>query len=268
MAKAELEMLKGALDKYSPTLEKLIPKNSGLDLERFKKIALMAASKNPTLAESDIASLITAIYQSAELGLEPNTFGHVWLLPYYNRNAGKKLVQFQIGYQGFIELIYRTGEVDDVEAHMVYSGDVFDITYGSQRSLTHKPATKQEDRGERIGVYAVAYMTNGMCKFEYLNMHEINEVRNASKSKDNGPWQSWFDEMAKKTAVKRLTKYMKKTPELKKALMYDETTKVNVVPDMEGEKDVTDWDENVVDLTETKNGGEVKFNVNNRLSRA
>lgn len=187
-------------------ISRALPKH--LTPERMIRVALTAIQKTPALAECDQRSLIGAIVQAAELGLEPNTpLGHAYLIPYKNNKNGYRLeAQLQIGYRGFIALARRSGEVSSISAEIVYEKDQFEVNYGTNRSLTHKPLLNTKDRGRKLGVYAVVVFKDGFQDFEYMDDIEINAIRARSKSGDSGPWKTDENEMWKKTPIRRLAK--------------------------------------------------------------
>ena len=185
--------------------------------ERFQRVALTAFSSNPKLQQCDPVSFLAAMMQSAQLGLEPNTpLGQAYLIPY-----GKQ-VQFQLGYKGIIDLAMRSGQYESIYAHAVHENDDFDMDYGLEQSLKHKPLLSG-DRGPVIGYYAVYKLTNGGYGFAYMTRDEIQaHGKKFSKSFSNGPWVTNFDAMAKKTVIKQALKYAPMSIELQKATSVDE----------------------------------------------
>lgn len=185
--------------------------------ERFQRVALTAFSSNPKLQQCDPVSFLAAMMQSAQLGLEPNTPpGQAYLIPY-----GKQ-VQFQLGYKGIIDLAMRSGQYESIYAHAVHENDDFDMDYGLEQSLKHKPLLSG-DRGLVIGYYAVYKLTNGGYGFAYMTRDEIQaHGKKFSKSFSNGPWVTNFDAMAKKTVIKQALKYAPMSIELQKATSVDE----------------------------------------------
>ena len=145
--------------------------------------------------------------QAAQLGLEPNTpVGQAYLIPY--KNKGIQECQFQLGYKGLIDLAYRSGEIKDIQAHEVYENDAFEYEFGLEPKLKHIPAT--HDRGEIIMYYAIFHMVNGGYGFEVMSKEDIiNHAKKTSQSYDSSysPWAKYFDEMAKKTVIKKCLKY-------------------------------------------------------------
>lgn len=167
---------------------------------------------------------------AAQLGLEPNTpLGQAYLLP-YNTKQGK-LCQFQIGYKGLIDLAYRSGEFRSISAHVVYSKDYFDYELGLDAFLKHKPATG--DRGSAIYVYGVFRLQNGGYGFEVMSIDDVKlHAQKYSKSYTRGPWANQFEEMAKKTVIRKLLKYAPLKVEVLRAISTDGTIKEELNEDM------------------------------------
>lgn len=213
------------LTKMGGQIQKALP--SMVSSERFQRVALTAFSNNTKLQQCDPMSFIAAMMQSAQLGLEPNTpLGQAYLIPY-----GKQ-VQFQIGYKGLLELAQRSGKIKTLYAHEVRENDTFDIDYGLNQTLTHKPLLKC-DRGEVIGYYAVYHLDTGGNSFIFMTKDEVLEhAKRFSKTYSSGPWQTDFDAMAKKTVIKQLLKYAPLSIELQKATSMDETVKTEISDDM------------------------------------
>lgn len=149
---------------------KMIPKH--LNVERLLKIAQIAATTTPGLAQCDVASLIGAIGQCAQLGLEPNTvLGHAYLVPFNTRRKGidgnerwVNAVQLLVGYKGLIDLARRSEQIISIAAHEVCENDTFECVYGLNETLVHKPS--MAERGEIIAFYAVAKLKDGGHAFD------------------------------------------------------------------------------------------------------
>lgn len=198
--------------------------------ERFTRITLSALSANPKLAATTPQSFLGAMMTAAQLGLEPNTpLGQAYLIPY--RNHGVLECQFQIGYKGLIDLAYRSGLVSTIMAQVAYENDEFSYSYGLEPTLKHVPA--MSDRGAPKFVYAMFRTKDGGYGYEVMSMDDVRtHARKYSKAYSNGPWQTNFEEMAKKTVLKRALKYAPLKSEFVRAVTQDETIKTEISADM------------------------------------
>ena len=253
------------MQQYIKSMESEIKKAlpSVITPERFTRMTLSALSVNPKLAACTPKSFLGAMMSAAQLGLEPNTpLGQAYLIPYKNRGTDE--VQFQIGYKGLIDLAYRSGEVELVQAHIVYENDTFECEYGLDPKLVHKPADK--DRGEPIKVYALFKTKSGGYGFEVMSMDDVRKhAEKYSQAYKSGfsPWKTNFEEMAKKTALKRVLKYAPLKSDFVKAVVQDETIKTDLSEDMYEVKNETVFEAEYTEIdTET---GEVIENENNAM---
>jgi recombination protein RecT len=211
-------------------IKKALP--SAITPERFTRMVLSALSTNAKLASCTPASFLGAMMSAAQLGLEPNTpLGQAYLLPYNNK--GTMEVQFQIGYKGLIDLAYRSGEVEVVQAHIVYENDEFNYEYGLDPKLSHIPATT--DRGEPIAVYALFRTKSGGYGFDVMSMEAVkNHAAKYSKAYSSGysPWKTNFEEMAKKTVLKKVLKYAPLKSDFVRGVVQDGSVKTGLSDDM------------------------------------
>lgn len=202
-------------------LAKVMP--SHMRPERMMKVLLAAMMKTPKLLECDQTSMYQAAMQLSELALEPNSpFGHAYLIPFENRRVSPARMEVQviIGYRGYIELARRTGKMKNIRARVRRDEEPFEIKLGLHEELRH------EYRGDTskpmTHVYCVAEFTDGSYYFEVMTRSEVEAIRQRSKSKDSGPWKDDFEEMAKKTVVRRASKYWPLSAELAEAIALDE----------------------------------------------
>lgn len=208
-------------------IAKVLPKH--LNAERLLKIAQVAATTTPGLLECEVPSLIGAIGQCAQMGLEPNTvLGHAYLTPFNakvkdanGRERWVKRVQVIIGYKGLIDLARRSGQIVSIAAHEVREKDHFELEYGLQEKLSHRPALTA--RGELTGFYAVAQLKGGGHAFEFMPVEDVRAIMKKSQSKgEYGPWKDHFVEMGRKTVIRRLAKYLPLSVEFQTAAALDE----------------------------------------------
>ena len=219
--------------------------------ERFTRMVLSAISVNPKLAECSPKSFLGAMMTAAQLGVEPNTaLGQAYLIPY--RNHGQMECQFQLGYKGLIDLAYRSGDVSIIQAHAVYEHDEFSYELGLDPQLKHKPAAA--NRGNPIAYYAIFKTKDGGYGFEVMSIEDVREhAKRFSKSYGSGPWQTNFDEMAKKTVLKKVLKYAPLKSDFVREVAQDESIKTNISEDMYSEPNEMVYAE-FVDVDTDENG--------------
>lgn len=217
------------LKKMGPEIEKALPKH--MDADRMARIALTTIRTNPKLLECSVPSLLGAVMQAAQLGLEPGLIGHCYLVPFKNGKTGQTDVQFIIGYKGMIDLARRSGNIESIYAHAVYSNDTFEYEYGLHPKLVHKPA--MTERGEFIGAYAVAHFKDGGYQFEFMPKEEIEKRRKRSKAANAGPWVTDYEEMAKKTVIRHMWKYLPISIEIQQQAAQDEVVRKDVTAEPE-----------------------------------
>ena len=237
--------------------------------ERFVRVAVTAVRLNPKLGECTQASFLGALFQAAQLGLEPNVEGQAYLIPYSNTkyvNGRKTKVmeaQFQIGYKGYIELFYRHGAALTIDMHTVYENDKFEYQYGTNGYIKHCPVLT--DRGKPIAYYANATLRNGGTAFKVMSKEEcLEHGRTHSKCyitmewsdlenkyvkvdepyfEPSSPWAKDLNAMCKKTVLIQLAKVLPKSVELQKAIAMDSTTKSRISTDMFEIQDETNWND-------------------------
>lgn len=220
------EQIAYLLNQKKGEIAKMLPKH--LNAERLMKVAQIAATTTPALAKCDVASLVGAIGQCAQMGLEPNTvLGHAYLVPFNTKrkdsNGNERWVnsvQVIIGYKGLIDLARRSGQIVSIAAHEVCQNDEFELVYGLDEKLNHTPA--MGERGEIVGFYAVAKLKDGGHCFEFMSRHQIDQIMRASQSKGGyGPWKDHYTEMGRKTVIRRLAKYLPLSIEFQTAAALD-----------------------------------------------
>jgi len=222
-------------------ISKALPQS--ITVDRLVSMFTMVIRSNPELLSCTQSSLIGAMVQTAQLGLMPGNIAHCYYVPFNNKNG--RDVQFIIGYKGLIELVNRSGKATILSTECVYEHDEFEYELGLNPVLMHRPA-EGKDRGQVKGVYAIAKNLIADEKvFVYLPRMDIDKVRSASKAgaSDYSPWARWYEEMAKKTAVKRLTKLLPLSIDVQKQIATDETVKTKIEPDMTAVPDETKWEE-------------------------
>ena len=211
-----------------------------IDPNRIVRIALTAFRKNPELAKCQPMSVLAAVFQASQLGLEISMNGEAFLVPFKDHQS----VECQLipGYQGLMKLARNTGVVRDIYAHEVYENDHFELDLGLDRKLVHKPMLGKGGfpapihmRGEAVGFYAVAILDDGIRSFVPMSLEDVMGVRDDSKGYQaarrynrRSPWDTHFIEMAKKTVIRALCKMLPKSSELNAALNLDRAAEMGL----------------------------------------
>ena len=196
--------------------------------ERFARVALSCLNGNEALAKALSSpqgkiSLSKAFMKCAEVGLEPNG-RDAHLIPYQND------IQLILDYKGIVKLCRRSGEIANIIAETVHEKDEFAYEDGI---IHHKIDFHLDDRGPAYAWYVKVVFKDGTIQTKVMGRSEIEAIRKRSKAK-NGPWQTDYDEMAKKTVFKNLSKWLPMAYEpLEQAIQYDnedEREPIDVTP--------------------------------------
>lgn len=199
------------MTKYKGQIQSALPGHVTAD--RLMRVCLTELRRNPTLQKCDPMSFLGAVVTAASLGLEPGSaLGQCYLIPY-----GKE-VQFQIGYRGQIDIARRSGNIVSISARCIYEGDEFEIEQGTDEKLVHKPKFQSD---KVLYVYAVAKLKDGGTQFEVMSYDAI-EAHKKKYSKSRNVWDNNWEEMAKKTLVRRLFKMLPTSIELASAMEAEE----------------------------------------------
>lgn len=228
--------LRDILAKMTPQLRQALPSTVRLDPERFARMLLTTVSRTPHLQRCTARSILEAAMESAALGLaiEPS-LGHAYMLPFGNE------AKLLVGYRGYIALAHRSGRVAAVWAGVVHARDKWQRFEGTDPVIVHEPAPprKVDQAGgaqatleeEAIAYYACIKLLDGTVKSEWLWREDVEKVRKRSPAVKAGrstPWDTDYDEMAKKTAIRRLCKTADLSPELTRAATVDEQRELGV----------------------------------------
>ncbi len=176
--------------------------------ERMLKITESCVRRTPKLLDADPRSLIAAVVEASELGLDLGRQAH--LIPFWDNKAEppQLVVQLIPDYKGLEDLAFRSGKVATISANVVYEKDEYEYAEGLNPTLDHTP-TREPEKGEVVAAYAVATMTTTKIKpHAWLWRVEIDKIREAAPSSNSPAWRNHFPEMAKKTAIKRLCKVL------------------------------------------------------------
>lgn len=210
------------IDKAKESWKEVLPKIC--TPERFAMVALSCLKGNRKLLDAIVTkegqiSLVQALKTCAELGIEPDN-RRAYLIPY------KDEVNLIIDYKGIVELAMRSNFVSNIYADKVCNNDEFEYNIGTIEK--HRIDFKKE-RGDAYAYYAIVTFKDGTKRYEVMSKSEIDEIKKRSSAWKNFerkgivcPWNTDYDEMAKKTVFKRLAKWIPQSPELRQAIAYDD----------------------------------------------
>lgn len=257
----------GALAKETAqTVNKMLAKNraailatlpQGFNLDRMCRTLINAISTTPQIAECTPASIFLSSVRAFSLGIEPNgALQEGYLVPYWNSKKACEEAQFMPGYRGLIALARRSGEIATIYARTVHEKDTFEVVEGTKREIIHKPDYTQS-RGDYVCFYAVFILKSGEVDFEVMTVAEIDAIRARSKAEKNGPWVTDYDEMAKKTVLRRLLKRAPMSVELASSVNLDNKAAMG---DFDGKDDIIDIAG--LDLSDAQTSADIQQKVN------
>lgn len=202
----------------APELKAALPGH--VSVEKFTRVAMTAIQNSPQLQEADRRSLFGAVVRLAQDGLLPD--GREAAIVLFGKQA-----QAMPMIAGVLKKIRQSGEVAKISAQVVHENDHFVVEYGYDENVEHRPPALSEPRGKAIGAYATAVLKDGSRLLEVMSLEEIEKVRNVSRAKGNGPWVTWWGEMARKTVMRRLSKRLPMSTDLEDEIFSrDETMAV------------------------------------------
>lgn len=256
VAADKLEPFRQALAAQEDNFRRALPSTVAkyLTPERIIKMTLSAISRSPQLLLCTRESILRSVMDASSLGLEPGgPLGQAYMVPFKNNKKDAQgnwietmEAQLIIGYRGCIALARRSGEIQSVNANVIYSRDRFDVNL-AESIVEHRPymppmPTPGEaeangmdpidlmHRGQAVAVYSVAHFVGGGRHVDFMTIGDVDRIRLRSKSHKNGPWVTDYDEMARKTVVRRAAKYWPLSTELAQAFEVDGDDDVSVSP--------------------------------------
>lgn len=180
-----------------------------LKTDRFVRVAITALTRTPKLAECTQESFMKCLLDLSAMGLEPDG-RRAHLIPYENRKEGYTECQLIVDYKGLVELIRRSGDVISIRSETVCEKDDF----GWKDGIVSHNINWREDRGKLQAVYAEAVMKGGEKQTAVMTLAEIEAIKKRSRASSFGPWVTDYNEMAKKTVVRRLSKMLPLSSEI------------------------------------------------------
>jgi len=213
-ALSPIQKIESYLAKYELDVLPALLKKHNVDAGSFKYRVLSAIKSNEKLIQAYMenpSSLFASILAAAEIGLTPNN-GEFYLIP---RKVNNRLtVVPQIGYQGIVSILLRSGKIESIQTRCVFEGDSFEVRYGSEETLHHVPDLDVEHSSKTLKyVYANAFLANKRQQFTVLTKAQLLKLKSLSRydnelyfndAKDPEFW------MLRKTALIQLSKLLPK----------------------------------------------------------
>ena len=212
-------LIKQQLDAHHIVITRLLA-GTGVSVETFTAQVANAVRAVPDLLKCEPATVLGAVLKAAQLGLAPNDSRNLcWILPY-----GSK-AQFQMGYGGVMELSRRAVPGLKFQGHPVYPNDEFDVDFGRDRPVVHKPAlTKGLDRGgPAYAWYVIATFPDGSQQLGLLDREGVEYHRSFSKQPDGTMWAKSYDAAALKSVVTDMKRWLPSNPQISAAYAADDT---------------------------------------------
>lgn len=196
--------------------------------DRMARIAITTLRTSEDLWKCTDISIIAGVILAAQHGLEIDMRGHAWLIPRKTKQ-GIWEANFQIGYQGLLELARRSGQIYRIEARVVYEDDVFSYCYGTEPAIEHVPS-RAADPGPLTATYATALLAHQVSQFEVVEARDVEIIRSRARGSDgkNSPWNQWTEAMWKKTAAIQLCKWLPTSTEMQTLIALDEQENAGV----------------------------------------
>lgn len=200
---AVVNEVRGAITKMAPEFKAALPAH--VSPERFMRVTMTAVQNNPDLLSADRRSLYNAAMRAAQAGLLPD--GREGAIVTFSGKA-----QFMPMVAGVMKQVRNSGEISTWSVQAVYENDEFDYELGDNEHIKHKPAKR--NRGAFVGAYSIVTLKDGEKSREYMDIDQIEAIRKRSRSGNAGPWKTDYDEMAKKTVVRRHSKRLPMSTDL------------------------------------------------------
>lgn len=198
-------------EKLAQQMAASLSENDPTAVRRIVAFMANAAMKTPGLYQCDKMSVMKVMLDCCTLGIEPNgRDAHV--IPYGTT------AQLIVDYKGMITLALKSERISSIRSEVVCENDEFSWHNGR---IEHTIDWKRP-RGNMCAVYAVARYKDGTEECAVLTKEEVDAVRRRSRSGKSGPWVTDYNEMSKKTCVRRLSKYLPLSPAAAAAVAYDD----------------------------------------------
>jgi recombination protein RecT len=238
LKKAQLpEVLEAQLKALMPQIPLLLPPD--IVPEQFRAALWLELSGRPSLLACSPESLRECAIKAATYGLLPGRDCH--FLPFKTKDGGgPKTATYVPNYHGILLALERSGKVRRAFAHVVHEGDQWSFDMFADRPI-HRPAvTLSKHPGKELFYYGAVMFKDGTCAFEVVSIEDLDAIRRRAPAHESGPWVTDRVMMNRKSALKRVAKYVRLTVEQRSMLDDDEAREREDIPPERHAKNVTD----------------------------
>lgn len=206
------DSFRSSLNKMNDQIKASLPAH--VPVERFIRVVMTAVQKTPKLLEANKSALFAACLDAAKDGLLPDG-REAALIPY------GQSVQYIPMVSGILKKIRNSGELSSISPHVVHENDEFDYYIDEKgEHLRHKP--NFQNAGKPTRAYCICLTKDGGVYIEVMTLEQIDAVRKRSKSSGSGPWVTDWEEMAKKTVIRRLAKRLPMSTDIDEMFFSDD----------------------------------------------
>lgn len=216
------------IDQNRDQLKVRAPEN--VPVERIEKWARKICMEDSKVRKAQPNTIVNSVMFLASWDLEPNHFDHAWIIPYeYTRSNGTTvtLAKPHIGYKGYIHLVTKYEDCRKVTAKVVYENDGIRLWQENEQGNIEHEIYVGPDRGQVIGAYAHFFFGDGLRTLEYMDIGQLETVREAARKQRNGndspAWRDFPEQMYKKVVIRRAMNHMDLSPDLQKVVGIDDS---------------------------------------------
>ena len=228
------------LKQASAEIARALPRH--LQGDRMERIALTAFRRNPALAKCHPKSVLAAVIQSAQLGLEPDTLGRSFLIPYGTE------CNFVPGWKGLVDLCNRSGNAT-VWTYPVYEGDILEYGLGTSPKVDHIPGN-EFDENKITHAYAVGrvkgsdYPVIEIWPVAKIRKHRDKYNKQGNKHYSFREWEMY----CRKVVLLQVLKYMPLSPELASAIALSDAAEIGAQHLNIDRAASNDWEGQIIDI--------------------
>lgn len=206
------KVFRGDIQRMENEISAALPPH--IPAERFIRVVITAVQGDPALLDAERKTLFEASMRAAQDGLLPDKREGALVI-------FKGKVQWMPMIGGILKKVRNSGELVSIGAHIAYENDRFAYVLGDEERIEHEPKL-DGDRGKPRAAYAIAKTKDGGIYREVMSIGEIEKVRKVSRAATNGPWVDWWEEMARKTVLRRLSKRLPMSTDLDDLIRRDD----------------------------------------------